>query len=502
MSKNIILKDKNGVTLVPATTAEQVAFSGQMNVKQAINSMQGSPLVASTAAEMTETDRVYVYVGSESGYVNGNWYYYDGSAWVSGGQYNSTALVTDPTLSLYGQAADAGVTGEAVKVLSTVNAFDYSYGTFIFNGNGGVYAQSTTTPYYHGVVYGNIEFDFLNSQDVYFGIVTSTGQFIGAIVSHYRIREITANTSTTTQIQDSVTNYTHTEYAKDNLTHHIKVEYNERTVTILYDNNINKQFTLPVGYTVAGTAILNYALSTGIITNLQLAEFASNVCSHLKSIVTDLNNHNTLIPVLNTSAKVCFIGDSLIAGLGSSDYSLSGDYMMDWNGIARYENTGTKCWVGQMMQYLSSKYSITNTENRGIGGLTSTGLLDNLTLLVDGADYVVVMIGTNDASNISTLYNKLTSIITTLKGSGIGMSVLTNIPSVDTASYNYSHVKGAVAKVCNDNNIPILDMYSLYELYCVTKGITIASTLNNDGIHPNDTGYTIMFEIAKYLLHV
>lgn len=62
----------------------------------------GSPLVAHTAAEMTLTNRVYVYTGSESGYVNGNWYYYDGTAWVSGGTYNSivnidTALSTSST---------------------------------------------------------------------------------------------------------------------------------------------------------------------------------------------------------------------------------------------------------------------------------------------------------------------------------------------------------------------------------------------------------------------
>ena len=75
----------------------------------------GSPLVASTAAAMTDTNKVYVYVGSEAGYTSGNWYYYNGSAWVSGGVYNSTAFVTDPTLTLAGHAADAKATGDALK---------------------------------------------------------------------------------------------------------------------------------------------------------------------------------------------------------------------------------------------------------------------------------------------------------------------------------------------------------------------------------------------------
>lgn len=47
-----------------------------------------SPLTASLVENMTDTTKVYVYTGTETGYVNGNWYYWDGSAWVSGGVYH------------------------------------------------------------------------------------------------------------------------------------------------------------------------------------------------------------------------------------------------------------------------------------------------------------------------------------------------------------------------------------------------------------------------------
>lgn len=77
-----------------ATAAELAA-----NEAKEISNFYGSPLVATTAASMTQTHRVYVYVGNEAGYVPGNWYYYNGSAWVSGGTYNSTTvdgcIVTD-----------------------------------------------------------------------------------------------------------------------------------------------------------------------------------------------------------------------------------------------------------------------------------------------------------------------------------------------------------------------------------------------------------------------
>ena len=55
-------------------------------------SFVGAPRQAATAAAMTDQNAIYVYTGSETGYVAGNWYYYNGTAWVSGGVYNSTAV--------------------------------------------------------------------------------------------------------------------------------------------------------------------------------------------------------------------------------------------------------------------------------------------------------------------------------------------------------------------------------------------------------------------------
>lgn len=55
----------------------------------------GAPLPVSEASEMTDTTKLYLYVGSESGYTNGDWYYYDGSAFVSGGTYANMFTVED-----------------------------------------------------------------------------------------------------------------------------------------------------------------------------------------------------------------------------------------------------------------------------------------------------------------------------------------------------------------------------------------------------------------------
>lgn len=78
----------------------------------------GSPLVASTVAGMTDHDKIYVYVGSETGYTSGNWYYWDGAAWTSGGVYNSQGFVLDDTLTSATLPAQAKAVGDAVDQLT------------------------------------------------------------------------------------------------------------------------------------------------------------------------------------------------------------------------------------------------------------------------------------------------------------------------------------------------------------------------------------------------
>ena len=116
-------------------------------------SFVGSPLVASTASAMTDHNRIYVYVGNESGYTSGNWYYYNGSAWVSGGVYNSSAVQTDASLSIAGMPADAKATGDVKTAVEELFIFDQlllatqvaaNNNTAMVNNGDGSYTVGTT----------------------------------------------------------------------------------------------------------------------------------------------------------------------------------------------------------------------------------------------------------------------------------------------------------------------------------------------------------------------
>lgn len=114
-------------TVEPGSVPSESELNGlvaqaQQYAEDARSAAYGSPLTASTASAMIDKTRVYVYTGSESGYTNGHWYYWNGSAWTDGGAYNSTGVQTDTTLSVSGVPADAKATGDAITAEATARA--------------------------------------------------------------------------------------------------------------------------------------------------------------------------------------------------------------------------------------------------------------------------------------------------------------------------------------------------------------------------------------------
>lgn len=89
----------------------------ELDDKKANKDDYGSPLKAKTVAEMTDKKKVYVYVGTETGYINGNWYTWEETAWISGGVYNSAAIQTDKTLTQSDKAADSAIVGQQIGSL-------------------------------------------------------------------------------------------------------------------------------------------------------------------------------------------------------------------------------------------------------------------------------------------------------------------------------------------------------------------------------------------------
>lgn len=111
----------NDLPILPNPTEDMYCLVGKEDVQKvpwsAIMGQIGAPYIATTVAGMTDKTRVYVYQGSESGYTSGNWYYWNGSAWTSGGAYNSAAVDTDKTLTQSDKPADSAIVGKEIGSL-------------------------------------------------------------------------------------------------------------------------------------------------------------------------------------------------------------------------------------------------------------------------------------------------------------------------------------------------------------------------------------------------
>lgn len=79
----------NASTVTGTTVSDALeTLSGEI-----ANVASGQPAPVDTASGMTDTDTIYLYVGSETGYEFAHWYYYNGSAWVDGGLYGDGTAV-------------------------------------------------------------------------------------------------------------------------------------------------------------------------------------------------------------------------------------------------------------------------------------------------------------------------------------------------------------------------------------------------------------------------
>ena len=112
------LEPESGGGEDPSETATNAQKIAQLQTDVAVINTQvgalanGSPTPVETVAEMTDESAVYLYTGSETGYTAGNWYFWNGTAWTSGGTYGGA--VTSTTFNQRGVPADDFAVGEAL----------------------------------------------------------------------------------------------------------------------------------------------------------------------------------------------------------------------------------------------------------------------------------------------------------------------------------------------------------------------------------------------------
>lgn len=83
----------------------------EIDIRTAMSLSGGAPIVVGSTSAMTDTDQIYVLS------TDGQWYYHNGTTWVSGGTYG--AVATDTTLTQSGIPADAKAVGDELSDLKS-----------------------------------------------------------------------------------------------------------------------------------------------------------------------------------------------------------------------------------------------------------------------------------------------------------------------------------------------------------------------------------------------
>ena len=142
--------------------------------------------------------------------------------------------------------------------------------------------------------------------------------------------------------------------------------------------------------------------------------------------------------------------------------------------------------------------------NYGISGFTSYYIDSYLDKLVsDSDDLVVLSIGTNDRLSYfeDTTEMFVDSILNKLKDKHV--ILLSPIPSFTEGNYKSTIVDivNRFNEIAQRHNITYINIHDCLIDYCKENNISVEALLN-DGLHPNNEGYRVMFEIIKKKLYI
>lgn len=211
----------------------------------------------------------------------------------------------------------------------------------------------------------------------------------------------------------------------------------------------------------------------------------------ISNIISNLYNNN-----ITTHIK--FLGDSITAGVGGTGYSPTGETIMTDSSNVYKANEQGYCWANLIKSYLESKFNC-SVKNWGVSGKNSWWLKTYKDQLIENEDEIlVVCFGTNDRNNNDDTFSNLNNFIEYAKGLGKQVILMSNIPASLSNEANYSvhmeDIDNRINYLATTLNTEYVSLFKLMKQYLKYADTTLDSILN-DGLHPNDNGYKIMFEL-------
>lgn len=206
--------------------------------------------------------------------------------------------------------------------------------------------------------------------------------------------------------------------------------------------------------------------------------------------------------------NIKIIGDSIAAGVGSSNLIDTNELLFEDNGIKYFRRIAPNSWGNLLEKYLKEinpKYKVTNY---GAGGAFSYQINKYLENLIDDKDDIILLlVGLNDRKReygMTELKENCISIVEKIRNMNKEVIILT--PTISTnENENYPNrihhtddVVKVIKEVAREENIKFIDVHQFIKDYLDNNKLNIENIIygtncKNDGIHPSDFIQKLIF---------
>ena len=245
----------------------------------------GSPLVASSTANMTDTTRIYVNT------TDGKWYYYNGTSWVAGGTYQATGVGSSsvgynelkPQLQEYFEndlQLELGTVNidTGTKISSTTRCIINNY--YRLQGNSKI--QLTNKNYRYAVSYYDNEHNYLNSSEWY---ATPITQGTNSRYVYFWFKRVDNSAITNEDMKNISNSFTVNQQKVINIESDTKHQYNKIPLNNL---DLNSQKGIQKGILLSGESYNNTPIF--VAGSLSNGTLNTNISRDNKSMINFLEN--------------------------------------------------------------------------------------------------------------------------------------------------------------------------------------------------------------------